>query len=122
MLDPLLCPGGGEAYSAKMRAQQSAASSCVVCEEVITNPICPDCLARQMRAWLSETNPELARTIDGGYVPGETTCLFCSKDMGICAHCYSKDVHDQLALSDKKLAREFMARFDFQLRKSEVSL
>ena len=105
-----------------MKALHNAASSCVVCEEVITNPICPDCLARQMKAWLGETHPELARTIDGGYVPGETNCLFCGQDMGICAHCYSKDVYEQLALSDESLAREFMARFDFQLRKKVVSL
>ncbi|HLC75083.1 MAG TPA: hypothetical protein VJH88_04485 [Candidatus Nanoarchaeia archaeon] len=102
-----------------MRATEN---SCVVCEEVITNPICPDCLARQMRAWLSEVKPALAGTIDGGYVPGETNCLFCSKDMGICAHCYSRDVYEQLMLSDEKIAKEFMARFDFELRKEVVVL
>ena len=101
---------------------RTTANSCVVCEEVITNPICPDCLARQMKSWLSEVEPELASSIDGGYVPGETNCLFCGNDMGICAHCYSKDVYEQISLANKKLAKEFMARFDFQLRKEVVAL
>jgi hypothetical protein len=105
-----------------MRAQnQNAASSCVVCEHVITNPICPDCLSTRMRSWLAEVNPEIASDVDGFSIPGETHCLFCNQEMGICAHCYSKDVYEQILLKDVLLAREFVARFDFDLRRDLVA-
>ncbi|HLD34171.1 MAG TPA: hypothetical protein VJB66_05565 [Candidatus Nanoarchaeia archaeon] len=99
------------------KPMENAASSCVVCDEMITNPICPDCLAKQMRSWVNETNPTLAERIDGFNMSGDVSCLFCGQGMSICAHCYSRDVYEQIALHDKKLAREFMARFDFELRK-----
>lgn len=99
----------------------NAASSCVVCEEVITNPICPDCLAKNMRAWLAEVRPALASEVTGFAMPGETTCIFCGQGMSICAHCFSHDIYEQLAEKDAKTAREFMARFDFELRKEVMA-
>jgi hypothetical protein len=92
-------------------------TSCVECEHQITNPICPDCLAQDMRAWIAEVSPEMVMDVDGFSMDGDVSCLFCHQSISICAHCYSKDVYEQLALKDKKLAREFMARFDFDLRK-----
>ena len=109
---------GGDATSAKMRAHvESAANSCVVCDEAITNPICPDCLAKKMRNWLDEFDPQLASEVDGFSIEGDTTCLFCGQGMSICAHCYSMDVYEQLAVKNEKLAREFVSRFDFGLRR-----
>ena len=96
---------------------ENTASSCVVCDETITNPICPDCLARQMRSWLHELKPKLAEQIDGFHLSGDVNCVLCGQGMSICAHCYSRDVYEQIALHNKKLAREFIARFDFDLRK-----
>ncbi|HLD33912.1 MAG TPA: hypothetical protein VJB66_04245 [Candidatus Nanoarchaeia archaeon] len=99
------------------KTMENTATSCVVCDEIITNPICPDCLAPKMRSWVSESNQKLAKEIDGFSMGGDVNCLFCGEGMSICAHCFSRDVYEQIALHDKKLAREFMARFDFELRK-----
>ena len=60
-----------------MKAQ--IGNGCVVCNEVITNPICPDCLAERMQAWLAETNPKLAKDIRGYHLDGDTKCIFCNK-------------------------------------------
>lgn len=96
---------------------EGVANSCVVCDEAISNPICPDCLAKQMRNWLVEFDPLLASEVDGFSIEGDTTCLFCGQGMSICAHCYSMDVYEQLAVKNAKLAQEFVSHFDFDLRK-----
>ena len=70
-----------------------------------------------MRSWLSEADPALAKEITGFEMPGETMCLFCGKEMGICAHCFSKDIYKQIEEKDARIAREFLARFDFDLRR-----
>lgn len=98
----------------------STASCCVVCEEVITNPICSDCLATEIEIWLTGHNPVSKQEIDGYRMDGEISCIFCGSGMSICAHCFCKDIYGQIAAEDKGLAKEFMARFDYELRKSLV--
>ena len=95
----------------------SAIESCIECEEVITNPICPDCLAGRMREWVAELDPKLVSEITGFNMSGPTKCLFCGKGMSICAHCYSRDIYEQLKGRNSKVAEEFLARFDFDLRR-----
>ncbi len=102
--------------SNKMK-QITAEARCIQCDEPITNPICPDCLAKQMRAWLSEIAPSLSKEISGFGMDGEIACIFCGNSMSICAHCFSKDIYEQLKEKDAKIAREFMSRFDFDLRR-----
>ena len=94
-----------------------AAESCIQCEEVITNPICPDCLSGRMREWVTELDPKLANEIVGFSMSGPTKCLFCGNGMTICAHCYSRDIYEQLLENNPKIAGEFLARFDFDLRR-----
>ena len=91
-------------------------NGCVICNEIITNPICPDCLAERMQSWLAENNPKLAKDIRGYHLDGATKCIFCGKGMSICAHCFSRDIYDYLAENNLELATEFAARFDFDLR------
>ncbi|MBW2963352.1 hypothetical protein KY306_01085 [Candidatus Woesearchaeota archaeon] len=101
-----------------MKAQTEC--GCVICNEVITNPICPDCLAERMQDWLMQTNPKLAKDIRGYRLDGKTKCLFCGKGMSICAHCFSMDIYEYLSDNSLELATEFAARFDFELRKELV--
>jgi len=101
-----------------MKAQ--IGNGCVICNEAITNPICPECLAERMQDWLRQVNPDLAKDIRGYRLDGHTKCIFCGKGMSICAHCFSLDIYDYLADKDLELAQEFAARFDFELRKSLV--
>jgi len=69
-----------------------------------------------MNLWLMERRPELANNLEIYDAEGDTTCLFCQRGMSICPHCTSKDVYDYLHEKDEKIAKEFAARFDFELR------
>ena len=94
----------------------AAFNRCAECDEVITNPICSDCLATNMRIVVKEYAPVLAAEIRGADIDGDTTCIKCGKGMGLCAHCFSKDIYEFLQQHDAILAREFAGRFDFDLR------
>ncbi len=95
-------------------------SRCIECDHAITNPVCPDCLANEMRVMVQETRPDLAQNILGFKMSGSTTCISCHQTMALCAHCFSRGIHDYLKEEDTVLANEFKARFDFDLRESVV--
>lgn len=90
---------------------------CVECDEVITNPLCSECLAERMRLVISEHDPILAEQIHGLPIDGNTSCISCGKNMGLCAHCFSRDVYDYIHENNPSLAEEFLSRFDFDLRR-----
>lgn len=94
---------------------------CIECEHIITNPICTDCLAQRMKVVVGEYNQSLAEEIHGCGIEGETPCIMCGKKMALCAHCFSRDVYDYLNEKDSNIAKEFVSRFDFDLRKDLVS-
>ena len=96
---------------------------CTLCADTITNPICTDCLTSHVFSWLSEISPELAQKIKVFDIEVEegTRCLFCNKKMNVCAHCVSRDIFEFIAEHDPNLAKEFAARFDFELRKELFS-
>ena len=93
---------------------------CTICAETITNPICPDCLTSRISSWLREVNPALAKKLKPFPIKTEDgePCLFCGQKMNVCAHCVCYDLYEFLAEHDLKLAKEFAARFDFDLRKN----
>ncbi|MBI2573708.1 hypothetical protein HYV86_07620 [Candidatus Woesearchaeota archaeon] len=93
------------------------ASRCIDCDDVITNPICPDCLTLQMKQMVGEYDPVLATQIDSIRIDGATSCISCGEGMGLCAHCFSKDIYLQVKEVNPIIAKEFLARFDFDLRK-----
>ena len=90
---------------------------CIECTDVITNPVCPGCLAKEMQVMVSEHNEALAMQITAPHIPGgETMCISCGDSMNLCAHCFSKDVYLFLEHHNEQIAEEFMRRFDFELR------
>ena len=38
---------------------------CLICDEAITNPVCPDCLERQVCCWADERKPSLVPVLKG---------------------------------------------------------
>ncbi len=103
-----------------MTFSSSPLNTCVECEEIITNPICPECLTKRMKKVIGEYNKVLAEEIFASNIPGETRCLFCGKGMALCARCFSKDVYSFLEQKDTGAAQEFLSRFDFEIRKRQV--
>ncbi len=93
---------------------------CVHCDDVITNPLCPSCLAKRMVVTLNEHNSKLANAIIGFKIDGDTTCISCGERMGLCAHCFSRDMYEFLAEREPQIASTFLGHFDFDLRKELV--
>jgi len=69
-----------------------------------------------MRIVVREHDPKLAEDIIEADVAGETWCITCGKTMGICTHCFSKDVYEMLQARGYTHTKEFLSRFDFFLR------
>lgn len=90
---------------------------CVECNDVIDNPVCSDCLSEKMQALVAEYNPKLAAEITSTSIYGSSTCILCGKNMALCPDCYSKDIYLFLQQKNKRIAKEFLSRFDFNLRK-----
>ncbi len=93
--------------------------NCALCDEVITNPLCPCCLHEEVRQWLLEEGHErLAAALDAitsSLVKGgQTRCLMCSGPMGVCAYCYTRDVLE-LVRHDKRLLERNIEYFNFDL-------
>lgn len=95
---------------------------CVICGDVITTPICADCLGREVEAWLRDNRPELIKDIRividtfGSFTHKATKCVVCGSQMSICPHCVSMDILMLLRTKDIELAKEFKWLFNFDLR------
>ena len=89
---------------------------CIDCSEVISNPVCSECLGKQMKQVLGEIDPSLPNKIVTSNFAGDTHCIGCGSEMGLCAHCFSRDVYEQIKDVNEAAAEEFLARFDYDLR------
>ncbi len=100
---------------------QNGEEKCVICQEAITNPICPDCLHREIEEWLLDKNKSLVPKlraytwIYGSYRHTGTSCVICGGDMSVCAHCFCKDVYDFLSSELGENADDFLFSFNFEL-------
>ncbi len=96
--------------------------ACVVCEEVITQPLCGSCLAQQVATWLLERGepgslPGLAEATAEVLVrEGVTSCIKCRAPMGLCSHCYLLHIGAWLAERHPTLVEEFTSLFGFHPR------
>ncbi len=95
---------------------------CIICDEAITNPVCPECLERQVMYWIADFKPELISILrDIGssvktFNHSNTSCIICGSEMNVCAHCYCKEIY--LWLIENKhveLAMKFLESFNFEL-------
>ncbi|MBU0470607.1 MAG: hypothetical protein KKA62_02110 [Nanoarchaeota archaeon] len=93
---------------------------CVECDDIITNPLCSNCLAERMVATIRHHDVKLADAIKGFKVDGETKCILCGEGMGLCAHCFSMDIYRFLAERNTAAAEDFLSQFDFDLRKELI--
>lgn len=108
--------------------------SCMVCREIITNPICLECIAREIKAWLLdesenvlingvnnmmgldkriEMSIETERENEKG-----VQCIICKEHhVNLCPHCFSKKVYEMLKENaSKKLLKQFLVFFNYDLK------
>jgi len=97
-----------------MKEAQIQDAVCIECREGITNPICPDCLADSIKAWLRDKVPSLADELVTPRFETGVKCIKCGNKMGICAHCYVNDVYDYFWNLTPMLATDFINTFNFE--------
>ena len=94
--------------------------TCIGCHEDVTNPICPACLEKEIVTWLSERKPDLVPCITGASneITGAwvTYCIVCGDKMGICGHCFTKEIIEVIRQKAPELEDEFLLLFNFKLR------
>jgi len=96
---------------------------CVLCRDVITNPVCADCLEVEITTWLNEVRSDLVdefRSISNDFKLNtfdSSKCVICGNSMSICAYCYTEHILSWLLdkIQDTDLIREFMQFFNFDL-------
>ncbi|HLD15910.1 MAG TPA: hypothetical protein VJB94_05010 [Candidatus Nanoarchaeia archaeon] len=97
---------------------------CLACDEPITNPICPNCLGREMSYWLDMKKPDLVKPISkkvkefNTMMPLETedNCITCNRGMRGCAYCFTEYIYDWLKKENPGLVSEFIKFFNFDLK------
>ncbi len=92
---------------------------CVVCEEVMTQPLCAACLEEEVAAWLQERVPERPELLfrlrdvgeELGSFGGTMRCFKCKGVMTVCGRCYAEHVDAWLARVQPLLIPEFRVLF-----------
>jgi hypothetical protein len=107
---------------ADMEGKMAYETKCVICDEAITNPICPTCLEHQVVQWVVEKKPSLVpifkqiRTSIQAFTHENTTCILCKNNINVCPHCYCQEIYAWLSESEYiSLAEEFKEKFNFEL-------
>ena len=96
-----------------------AEAECVVCDEVITQPLCAPCVTDEMEVWLQEVRPDLVdemKTVasEMWISRGEMSCILCKDNMDVCTYCFT--LHILNWLQDKpELVPRFLQYFNFDL-------
>ena len=99
----------------------NTASTCAVCSEGISNPICPECLEKQMQAFFGErvgkANTYVKKLTKIAMLHNDRAswCIKCGKEMGVCTHCFSSEVFDMVSQEYPELEHEFLLHFNYYL-------
>jgi uncharacterized protein YozE (UPF0346 family) len=91
-----------------------------MCQEVITNPLCPGCLQEGVQQWLVEQRQnqltdevsELTRSVFAN--SGSTFCIKCDSCMELCVYCYTKEVFHLIKRCPELIA-QYLEYFNYDL-------
>jgi hypothetical protein len=94
-------------------------ATCLICGEVISNPLCPGCLAEEMEDLLGREHPESQLVVRGAKEDFATTgeelisCILCGKEMNVCPYCFMEEMRDLLTESDPRSGEKLSERFGY---------
>lgn len=106
---------------------------CDVCSEAVVDPLCPNCLATEIEAWLTlypdlkvRIMPRLRDYIDKfkNNVGDSTRCVACRrKRASICPYCFTEYVLRELKKinANSIILREFLEFFNFDYENNGYS-
>lgn len=92
---------------------------CVLCEEVITNPLCPCCLNEEAQQWLMEQGyaalADETHWIASSLVQnGNVRCIKCQNPMAVCTYCTTQDLM-HVVKRNKDLLKQYLVYFNYDL-------
>jgi len=102
---------------------------CPKCSEAITNPICHDCLGKQINKWLAfypsikkKIAPKIKKYIQevNNEAVGALNCVACNKKKAaLCPYCFTEGVFNILKRTaiNKNVLGEFLVYFNFDSKK-----
>ncbi len=93
-------------------------ANCIICGVSITNPICVNCLEKEIVQWLLTRDQEAIPMVKGitdffANDVKKTNCIICRAEIGICTCCYINEIYELLLQRDIGLAQELITTFDF---------
>lgn len=109
-----------------MKSFETWDTSCWVCGDVITNPVCTECMEREVEDWLVLKNPALIPSvrvlskIADKKEHSTTSCLFCGKMIDTCIYCFIQDVLELLQHSNPELVDGFLENFSYEAEYKQV--
>ncbi len=107
---------------------------CDVCSEIVTNPLCPECLTTEIKAWLT-LYPDLSKALvpklatylkkvdDHRHLEG-TQCIRCNNTRAfVCPHCFTMYVLAELKRQEANriVMREFLEFFNYDFDREYFS-
>jgi len=90
-----------------------------VCGDVISNPICPGCLAEELEDLLGREHPEAQLVIREAHNAFETSgseltaCIICGKDMNVCPVCFMEEMREMVSNTDPLTGQLITERFGY---------
>ncbi|MCK4521780.1 MAG: hypothetical protein KAU20_04350 [Nanoarchaeota archaeon] len=93
-----------------MQIKENWDQRCMVCDEIITNPICSSCINKEIEKWLDEKNIEL-NLLGKDNANGNIKCLKCGKNIDVCMYCHIKDIENDIIDNCPELFGEFIEMF-----------
>ena len=97
---------------------------CMECKEVIYNPLCPSCLARDIGVWLDKKpklkavlEKDMNKILEQGKHLDSMKCIACNKNSAfLCPYCFTEKIYEKLKeiKAGKKILSEFIVLFDFE--------
>lgn len=102
-----------------MKSFETWDKSCWVCGDVITNPVCTECMEMEVEDWLVMKSPALipsVRLLLKIADPKEhtTNCIFCGKGIDTCMYCFVQDVLELLQFDCPELIDSFLEHFSYE--------
>lgn len=96
---------------------------CFVCQEAITNPICPSCLTKEIKIWLEDINSSLVKEFKkkvkyDTITKTDTKCILCNNYTDTCPYCFTELVYFWLKEKHPEFVESFLTYFNYDFERT----
>ncbi|MEK6848061.1 MAG: hypothetical protein AABX65_00320 [Nanoarchaeota archaeon] len=105
-------------------SKQNIRHLCFECNEAIVNPLCPECLAKEITVWMRKEQivernfltKKIKNLLSHMDQTDSAECIICKKNNAfLCPYCFTSQVYELLKemREDKNILGEFLMIFNF---------